>query len=243
RAVCEQLLARAPKLTTGQLIEQLKKLAIAVDPDWAQRRYEQGVAERKVVGYRNGDGRRICPGTTCHWTGSRRPAGESTLWPKLPNAPATVPGAVLRRYLEIRDRSCIMISCRAPARCADKVVAGRLSTAITVLGPERCPARGVAGRAVRWRGVYGAAGGVAAVGKTLVVAEAAADGVVAATAEQDAVVAQSAEHVVTARAGCGHGQRGVFVGAVCMRIDFRSPVSSSDHKLNSFRMCPVTCPD
>ncbi|HZA15316.1 MAG TPA: hypothetical protein VE645_00200 [Pseudonocardiaceae bacterium] len=32
-------------------------------------------------------------------------------------------------------------------------------------------------------GVYGAAGGVAAVGKTLVAAEAAADGVVAATAE------------------------------------------------------------
>ena len=56
RAVCEQLLARTPKLTTGQLIEQVKKLAIAVDPDWAQRRYEQAVAERKVVGYRNGDG-------------------------------------------------------------------------------------------------------------------------------------------------------------------------------------------
>ncbi|MDQ4011033.1 MAG: HNH endonuclease [Actinomycetota bacterium] len=56
RAVCEQLLARAPKLTTGQLIEQVKKLAIAVDPDWARRRYEQAVAERKVVGYRNGDG-------------------------------------------------------------------------------------------------------------------------------------------------------------------------------------------
>jgi hypothetical protein len=56
RAVCEQLLVRASKLTTGQLIEQVKKLAIAVDPDWAQRRYEQAVAERKVVGYRNGDG-------------------------------------------------------------------------------------------------------------------------------------------------------------------------------------------
>ncbi|MGH3812848.1 MAG: DUF222 domain-containing protein [Pseudonocardiaceae bacterium] len=56
QAVCAALLPRAPKLTTGQLIEQIKKLAIAVDPDWAQRRYEQALADRKVVGYRNPDG-------------------------------------------------------------------------------------------------------------------------------------------------------------------------------------------
>lgn len=56
RAVCAALLPRAPKLTTGQLIERIKKLAIAVDPDWARRRYEQAVADRKVVGYRNADG-------------------------------------------------------------------------------------------------------------------------------------------------------------------------------------------
>jgi hypothetical protein len=30
------------------------------------------------------------------------------------------PGAALRRYLEIRDRSCVMIGCRAPAHTADK---------------------------------------------------------------------------------------------------------------------------
>src|SRR6476469_2062997 len=56
RAVCAQLLPRAPGWTTGQLIEQIKKLAIAVDPDWARRRYEQALADRKVVGYRNADG-------------------------------------------------------------------------------------------------------------------------------------------------------------------------------------------
>ncbi|MGH3673254.1 MAG: HNH endonuclease signature motif containing protein, partial [Pseudonocardiaceae bacterium] len=44
------------QLTTGQLIEQIKKMAIAIDPAWAQRRYEQAVAERKIVGYRNPDG-------------------------------------------------------------------------------------------------------------------------------------------------------------------------------------------
>ncbi|MGH3976004.1 MAG: HNH endonuclease signature motif containing protein, partial [Pseudonocardiaceae bacterium] len=30
------------------------------------------------------------------------------------------PGAALRRYLEIRDRYCVMIGCRAPAHTADK---------------------------------------------------------------------------------------------------------------------------
>ncbi len=34
RAVCEELLPRVPTLTTGQLIDQIKKLAIAVDPEW-----------------------------------------------------------------------------------------------------------------------------------------------------------------------------------------------------------------
>lgn len=56
RAVRAELLPRAPGLTTGQLIEQIKKLAIAIDPDWARRRYEQALTERKVVGYRNPDG-------------------------------------------------------------------------------------------------------------------------------------------------------------------------------------------
>ncbi|MGH3822678.1 MAG: DUF222 domain-containing protein [Pseudonocardiaceae bacterium] len=56
RAVCATLLPQAPKLTTGQLIDQIKKLAISVDPEWARRRYEQALAERKVVGYRNADG-------------------------------------------------------------------------------------------------------------------------------------------------------------------------------------------
>ncbi|MGI9062659.1 MAG: HNH endonuclease signature motif containing protein [Pseudonocardiaceae bacterium] len=44
------------ELTTGQLIEQIKKLAIAIDPDWARRRYAEAVDEPRVVGYRNRDG-------------------------------------------------------------------------------------------------------------------------------------------------------------------------------------------
>ncbi|MGQ0632135.1 MAG: DUF222 domain-containing protein [Sporichthyaceae bacterium] len=45
-----------PMLTTGQLREQIKRLAIALDPDWAQRRYENALRERRVAGTRNGDG-------------------------------------------------------------------------------------------------------------------------------------------------------------------------------------------
>jgi hypothetical protein len=56
RQICSQLLPEAPQLTTGQLCERIKKLAIAVDPDWARRRYEEAVRERKVVAHRNEDG-------------------------------------------------------------------------------------------------------------------------------------------------------------------------------------------
>jgi hypothetical protein len=56
RAVGERLLPRVGQLTTGQLIDQIKKLAIALDPDWARRRYEQALADRKVIGHRNPDG-------------------------------------------------------------------------------------------------------------------------------------------------------------------------------------------
>ncbi|HZB26942.1 MAG TPA: DUF222 domain-containing protein, partial [Gemmatimonadales bacterium] len=54
--ICDRLLGEAPHLTTGQLTERIKRLAVAVDPDWARRRYEQAVRDRKVVGYRNADG-------------------------------------------------------------------------------------------------------------------------------------------------------------------------------------------
>ena len=54
--ICARLLPEAPTLTTGQLAERVKKLAIAIDPAWARRRYEEAVRTRKVVGYRNDDG-------------------------------------------------------------------------------------------------------------------------------------------------------------------------------------------
>jgi hypothetical protein len=56
RAVCAVLLRSAPGWTTGQLAEQIKRVAVAVDPGWARRRYETAVRGRRVVGSRNPDG-------------------------------------------------------------------------------------------------------------------------------------------------------------------------------------------
>lgn len=54
--VCEELLEEAAGMTTGALIDAIKRLAIMLDPDWAERRYRAAVNERRVVAYRNDDG-------------------------------------------------------------------------------------------------------------------------------------------------------------------------------------------
>ena len=43
-------------MTTGQLIDAIKRHAIALDPEWARRRYERALRGRRVVGRRNPDG-------------------------------------------------------------------------------------------------------------------------------------------------------------------------------------------
>jgi hypothetical protein len=55
-AVVDRVLQSASGLTTGQLRARIDRLAIAVDPDTAKKRYEQGVEERKVALEANPDG-------------------------------------------------------------------------------------------------------------------------------------------------------------------------------------------
>ncbi len=50
QAVCERLLPDAAPLTTGELAARIKKLAIALDPEWAARRYASAVQDRDVIG-------------------------------------------------------------------------------------------------------------------------------------------------------------------------------------------------
>ncbi|WP_081904005.1 DUF222 domain-containing protein, partial [Microbispora rosea] len=54
--VCEHLIARAPAWTVGQLIEHIQRLVLAIDPDWAEKRYREAVRRRRVVGMRTDDG-------------------------------------------------------------------------------------------------------------------------------------------------------------------------------------------
>ncbi|MGH3913562.1 MAG: hypothetical protein ACRDTC_09140 [Pseudonocardiaceae bacterium] len=70
-AVCDRLLPAAGRLTTGELAARIKKLAIALDPDWAARCYATAVRERKVIGYLGDDG-------TATITGSQLPVGQPT---------------------------------------------------------------------------------------------------------------------------------------------------------------------
>jgi hypothetical protein len=50
------LLPRAVELTSSQLAERARRMAIALDPKWAARRYRTAVRDRRVVGYLNPDG-------------------------------------------------------------------------------------------------------------------------------------------------------------------------------------------
>ncbi|MFG1822562.1 DUF222 domain-containing protein [Microbispora bryophytorum] len=54
--VCEQLVPHASSWTVGELIERIQRLALAIDPAWAERRYAEAVRRRRVVGTRNEDG-------------------------------------------------------------------------------------------------------------------------------------------------------------------------------------------
>jgi Domain of unknown function (DUF222) len=55
-AIVAALLPKAHQLTTAQLMHQIQRYAIALDPNWARKRYEQALKGRRVVGSRNSDG-------------------------------------------------------------------------------------------------------------------------------------------------------------------------------------------
>jgi hypothetical protein len=54
--VCFQLLPQAGGWTVGALIDQIKRAALAIDPAYAERRYNEAVGRRRVVGTRREDG-------------------------------------------------------------------------------------------------------------------------------------------------------------------------------------------
>jgi hypothetical protein len=54
--VCAQLLPEAPGLMVGELIDRIKRACLAIDPDWAEKRYREAVRTRRVHGSTNPDG-------------------------------------------------------------------------------------------------------------------------------------------------------------------------------------------
>jgi hypothetical protein len=54
--ITEEMMSRAPELTTGELGAMLRRRAIAVDPDSAEKRYRKGRDDRRVVREANNDG-------------------------------------------------------------------------------------------------------------------------------------------------------------------------------------------
>jgi hypothetical protein len=56
REVAERILERAEELTTGQLRAALRRLCLEADPDDAEKRYREGLEDRRVVSEPNVDG-------------------------------------------------------------------------------------------------------------------------------------------------------------------------------------------
>ncbi|WP_405393935.1 DUF222 domain-containing protein [Microbispora hainanensis] len=54
--VCERLVPRAAGWTVGELVEHVQRMVLAIDPDWAEKRYTEAVRRRRVAGMRNDDG-------------------------------------------------------------------------------------------------------------------------------------------------------------------------------------------
>lgn len=54
--ICHDLAGQAPSMVVGDLIEAIKRAAIAIDPGWAQKQYSEAVKARRVRGFTNPDG-------------------------------------------------------------------------------------------------------------------------------------------------------------------------------------------
>jgi len=54
--VVAAVLPKAGRMTPGKLRAEAQRLAIALDPEWAERRYREAVRRRRVVRYINDDG-------------------------------------------------------------------------------------------------------------------------------------------------------------------------------------------
>jgi hypothetical protein len=98
RTVAAEVAGVAGRLTTGQLAARVRRLCLAVDPDEGRRRYEQAVAERRVVS-------EPTPAGSVNLLGLDLPAGRT--------AAVMRRVAVLARHLKVEGESRTMDQLRA----------------------------------------------------------------------------------------------------------------------------------
>jgi hypothetical protein len=55
-SLLDEVLADAAAVSATTLAQRVRRVAIALDPGWAERRYREAVRERRVIGYLNEDG-------------------------------------------------------------------------------------------------------------------------------------------------------------------------------------------
>ncbi|MBC3192577.1 DUF222 domain-containing protein [Pseudonocardia sp. C8] len=61
--VCTEVLPHAPRLTTGQIAERIKRLILEADPAYFEQRYRRAIRERQVVAYLAEDGTAVLTAT------------------------------------------------------------------------------------------------------------------------------------------------------------------------------------
>jgi hypothetical protein len=62
QALLAEVLPTAAQVTATRLAEKVARVAVALDPAWAERRYRHAVRERRLVGYLNPDGSAVVAG-------------------------------------------------------------------------------------------------------------------------------------------------------------------------------------
>ncbi|MBP2366255.1 HNH endonuclease signature motif containing protein [Pseudonocardia parietis] len=76
-AICAAVLPHAPRLTTGQIAERIKRLVLELDPAYYERRYRKAIRDRQVVAY-------LCADGTAVLSASGLPADEAAAaWERL----------------------------------------------------------------------------------------------------------------------------------------------------------------
>jgi len=93
RLVVEQIIEVASRLTTGQLHALVRRVCVQADPEEAAKRFEEAVADRRIISEPTVEGTANLLGSICRSRGWRRRCDGSPIWlvaSKPPRRPGTL---------------------------------------------------------------------------------------------------------------------------------------------------------